>query len=800
MKPIATSKGLLLGLAAALLVGLLASAAQTTVEGEPDASPMALPSARVGDEVLYVWYVDQDAVDAKGSAEADGPRGGLGTQKPQPMTTVEAPSAEGYVITRAQAFRLDAVTQTADGAGVVHDVVLVRQADMTGSTAQTSYQYVDLAMRDAIRHDVHDEMGEGTEMGRATFAILEPDLPGARLQAHTIALGQDLAGLFPARDASPAFVGVAAMTTDSSRASEILLPDPFGGRTLPGTTTTASVVDRALVDGQDAYAVRHAATIPLQSLVDATGWVPPDADTTGHVRISRTYWVTTASAYPVLIEANGEYDTKDGPVTFEDARIVLAQTTDGTGPAVPWGEDRADQHYLDRNDDLERTSGSQAYPADGTGSRLPYPLAQALSEVQADPTLVQFRTWSLQNPDAVLVSATTQPGQGSTPGIGAQLWDFVFALPSGEGYEVSIQRAAGAPRGAARDLGAVAVTPFQVADLPSTPVTLAAAERVWASVAGPDFRSEAPNFVQWGLPVSLRGAGARVAPSYANPENVAAALHQLDVGHMDPSGALSAASDYVVSLVTLDAESGLLAGGWEYREEFDWTNPPNAGSKGLSFPQSQRMITGFQPPTIERAAVASTSLMAVFLALYFLPLLKFVGAKALLLVPGYSKLAKDSILDNRVREQLLDTIKSNPGIHASDLARRVDAGWGTVVYHLSILEKNKMVSSLVDGRHKRFFPVGLVDFGKRGQLAVLMNPTSKQLFALIQETPGIITGELSKHIGVTLPSTMWHLRRLEDAGLVGRAKRGRKVHYYANEGASGEPDKPYDPGTAVEVA
>ena len=799
MEPIATSKGLLLGLGAALVVGLLASAAQTTVEGEPDASPMTLPSGRVGDEVLYVWYVDADEGNANaGAAPPDG-RSGTSPSKRMPPATVEAPTADGYVVARAQAFRLDARTQTSDGAGVLHDVLLVREADMKGPTAQTTYQYVDLELRDAIRHDVHDASSTDLEMSRATFAILEPNLPGVRLQGQTIALGHDLSGLFPARATPPVLDSWALMATDPS-GSGMRIAGPLDDGLVAGTTSEALVVDRALVDGQDAYAVRHLVTIPLGGLATSQAFLPPDADATGHLRLSRTYWVTAASAYPVLIEARAEYDTKGGRPAFEDARIVLAKATDGTGSLVPWGEDRAAHHYLERNDALERTSGSQGYPADGTGSRLPYPLALALAEVQADPTLVQFRAWSLQTPDAVLVSAATQPSQGSAPGVGAQLWDFVFAVPSGQGYEVSIERAAGAPRGVGRDLGTVAVTPFQVADLPNTPVTLAAAERLWASVAGPDFRSEAPNFVQWGLPVSFRAAGARVAPSYANPEDVSAALHQLDVGHMDPSGPLNAASDYVVSLVTLDAESGLVEGGWEYRDGFDWTNPPNRGTKGLSLPESQRMITGLQPPTVERAAVASTSLMALFLALYFLPLLKFVGAKALLLVPGYSKLAKDSILDNRVREQLLDTIKSNPGIHASDLARRVDAGWGTVVYHLSILEKNKLVSSLVDGRHKRFFPVGLVDFGKRGQLAVLMNPTSKELFGLIQETPGIITGDLAKHIGVTLPSTMWHLRRLEDAGLVGRAKRGRKVHYYANEGASAEPETPYDPGTAVEVA
>lgn len=55
-----------------------------------------------------------------------------------------------------------------------------------------------------------------------------------------------------------------------------------------------------------------------------------------------------------------------------------------------------------------------------------------------------------------------------------------------------------------------------------------------------------------------------------------------------------------------------------------------------------------------------------------------------------------------------------------------------------------------------------------------------------------------RRIGLSDPSTIWHLRRLESAGLVGRDKLGRKGHYYAV--GPGSATAPYDERAAIEVA
>jgi predicted transcriptional regulator len=230
------------------------------------------------------------------------------------------------------------------------------------------------------------------------------------------------------------------------------------------------------------------------------------------------------------------------------------------------------------------------------------------------------------------------------------------------------------------------------------------------------------------------------------------------------------------------AATGNLESLFEWRSEFR-QQPLGLYSDTYRAPAraQKTAFTGVHAPDVEKTAVASTSLLAVFLLVYFLPALKFVGAKGLLLVPGYAKLRKQDLLDNQIRDQILQVIRNDPGVHTTDLAERVDAGWGTTVYHLGVLEKNGLVSSLIDGRYHRFFPVGTVDFSARGQLAVMKNLRTKSIYELIAHDPGIVQESLARSIGISAPAAIFHLKRLEEVGMVGRVRKGRKVHYYANE-------------------
>ena len=92
-----------------------------------------------------------------------------------------------------------------------------------------------------------------------------------------------------------------------------------------------------------------------------------------------------------------------------------------------------------------------------------------------------------------------------------------------------------------------------------------------------------------------------------------------------------------------------------------------------------------------------------------------------------------------LRARLLQMIEDKPGLHASGLQRETGEPWGTVQYHLSLLEKAELVSAVDTGRERHFFPPGmdtrrtrlvaLLGHGRRGDVAryVREHPGSRQV-------------------------------------------------------------------------
>jgi hypothetical protein len=75
--------------------------------------------------------------------------------------------------------------------------------------------------------------------------------------------------------------------------------------------------------------------------------------------------------------------------------------------------------------------------------------------------------------------------------------------------------------------------------------------------------------------------------------------------------------------------------------------------------------------------------------------------------PSYTRLDREKI-DNdiaheTVREQIYLYVNKNPGVNFTRIRKDLDMGTGTVVYHLSMLERKNFLRSSETGRKKRFW-------------------------------------------------------------------------------------------------
>lgn len=254
---------------------------------------------------------------------------------------------------------------------------------------------------------------------------------------------------------------------------------------------------------------------------------------------------------------------------------------------------------------------------------------------------------------------------------------------------------------------------------------------------------------------------------------------------------------YVEGLATFEKASGIVAAGYEDKqiEAQDITLTGNLDLTPAAVEESgRRMRTDidgavFQVNSPEAAApkdewqayaagaAGGALLFGVFL--YTWPMVKWRFAA--FAVPLYARLKKNEVLENPLRDDILAHVQETPGISASELGRRVECGWGTLVYHLTVLERMQLVSSAREGRHKRFFAQGRINYSDKGAVGLLANAAARTILDAIRQSPGTIQKDLSVQLNLSPGTVAWHVERLAAEGLVIKEDEGRTVRYYPSE-------------------
>ncbi len=141
----------------------------------------------------------------------------------------------------------------------------------------------------------------------------------------------------------------------------------------------------------------------------------------------------------------------------------------------------------------------------------------------------------------------------------------------------------------------------------------------------------------------------------------------------------------------------------------------------------------------------------------------------------------DALLAQPVRRRILDLIQLRPGIHASALCRESGEAWGTVQYHLALLDKGDLVTAVSAGRERRFF-VGGID-PERAQIMGVLNQGRRQEIArFIQDHPGSRQVDVCTAVSVSRKTFRASIAPLVDAGLVAEQKGLQTNRYFADEG------------------
>lgn len=148
-----------------------------------------------------------------------------------------------------------------------------------------------------------------------------------------------------------------------------------------------------------------------------------------------------------------------------------------------------------------------------------------------------------------------------------------------------------------------------------------------------------------------------------------------------------------------------------------------------------------------------------------------VALMGLLLVPLYTKIRRERMMDHFVRGRIYEHICQNPGVNFSAIKQRFSLTNGTVTYHLLMLERQEFIRSRLDGIYKRYF--------KEGTGASLMeqSPMSLQraILRIVGERPGISQKDIARELGSSKQLVSYYIRNLRKEGLVETHRSGRSV-------------------------
>jgi predicted transcriptional regulator len=170
-------------------------------------------------------------------------------------------------------------------------------------------------------------------------------------------------------------------------------------------------------------------------------------------------------------------------------------------------------------------------------------------------------------------------------------------------------------------------------------------------------------------------------------------------------------------------------------------------------------------------AVASVSFLALVASLvyYFWPALKGAG------LGMFSRTRDDELLQHPRRAQIVQLVDAVPGIHFQDLGRRLTMGRGNLEHHLRKLLAAGLLTKVHDAGYACYFPKGKVDRHLMAAAPVLRSPSGRAILDAVRARSGQSGRQIAIELGLSQSTVSYHLRRLQEAGLVFGAGDGAGV-------------------------
>ncbi len=416
-----------------------------------------------------------------------------------------------------------------------------------------------------------------------------------------------------------------------------------------------------------------------------------------------------------------------------------------------------------------QTAPLEVWGLSDAGIDHPFRLSRAFDEALQSSTFKDLRDWLRYHPDGYVFSAAYHEDRSGRETLRG--WD--LHLSDGhDGFSVRVSQsddihllALGGfriQRIEASDLAAEAPERIRIGEVP----TIASVWQRWERHVSAAERNHGAN--AWGFEILsdadgdpvVRIAGGRATSVQWGPEGLA-------LLGLFPNG-----DD--VSLLTMDGA------GQTVRFERHASGP----AEHMATPTRAAPVTvhgygatGWSIPALDdavRLGVLATALGALYLSW---PLLKG-GGLAL-----FSRLRPHELLDDPTRATIMDALAGEPGLHFRALCDRLGANPGRIRHHVHKLEQGGLIRARQTPGYTCYFPAAtsrtVLDAGP-----LLRSEGARHILAAISRTPGACSKDLAAAAGLSPATATYHIKRLQQAGVIDSTRDGRATRIRLTPGGS----------------
>jgi len=162
-------------------------------------------------------------------------------------------------------------------------------------------------------------------------------------------------------------------------------------------------------------------------------------------------------------------------------------------------------------------------------------------------------------------------------------------------------------------------------------------------------------------------------------------------------------------------------------------------------------------------------------------------------VAGFSRINDTELLEHPLRASIFDVIKTQPGIHASQLARELDVGWGTITHHLDKLQKASLVTTRKVNNQKCFFEQGgEISRQDMAIASALKGDTASGIAQFVSTHPMTSQKQMAEALEISPALASFHVKKLVNLGVLDKFRHGKETLLTTSDGlrrimASGDP-------------